>query len=294
MTAPLRSFLFVPGDDEKKLARSSNSGADALIIDLEDSVSESRKAIAREMTAAHVRAGAQQKDGPSCWVRINPLTTDLALHDLAAVMRFGPAGIVVPKIDGPADLIAVSHQLDVLEVAFGLPSGSTLILPVVTETPIAALRLAELGQMTNVPRVYGFTWGAEDLSATVGASTNTGPDRTWATTYQMVRSQTLLAAAGAGVHAVETLHVDIDDTSGLFDSTRAARAEGFTGRIAIHPRQVGPINDALTPSESELEHARRVITAFADSDTGVATLDGKMLDAPHLRQARHVLSVGRR
>ncbi|KLL95721.1 citrate lyase [Rhodococcus sp. IITR03] len=290
--APLRSMLFVPGDDEKKLAKASKSEADALIIDLEDSVSESRKGIAREVTSGYLDQNLLAAHGPDLWVRINPLDTPHALSDLAAVVRYGPAGILVPKIYGRHDMTTLGHYLDAMEAVYELPQGSVRILPVVTETPTAVLRLGELGQGTGLERVYGFTWGAEDLSASLGASTNVGPDGRWAVTYQFARSSTLLAAASAGVHAIETLYVDIRDTEGLAASSRVARAEGFTGRIAVHPAQVGPINDAFTPSEPELEYARRVIEAFADSNIGVVALDGKMLDAPHLRRAQHVLTVG--
>ena len=289
---PLRSLLFVPGDDEKKLAKGSKSDADALIIDLEDSVSARRKETARGITSTHLQQHAGP-NGPALWVRVNPLSTSLALNDLAAVVRYGPAGIVLPKIDGPEDLTALTHHLDALEAAYGLPRGSVKIIPVVTETPAAVLRLPELGRYAGLDRVYGFTWGAEDLSASLGATTNQGPDGRWADTYRLARSATLLAAAAAGVHAIETLYVNIGDLEGLTVASRDARAEGFTARIAIHPAQVGPINDAFTPSDSELEQARRVIEAFTADDTGVVALDGRMLDAPHLRQARHILSSAR-
>ncbi|WP_209440819.1 HpcH/HpaI aldolase/citrate lyase family protein [Amycolatopsis thermoflava] len=288
---PLRSLLFVPGDDEKKLAKASKSDADALIIDLEDSVSASHKEAARDITATHLQRNVGP-EGPALWVRVNPLSTSLALNDLAAVVRFAPAGIMLPKIDGPEDLTTLTHHLDALEAAYGLARGSVKIIPVVTETPTAVLRLGEL-RHAELDRVYGFTWGAEDLSASLGAATNRRSDGRWADTYRLARSATLLAAAAAGVHAIETLYVNMADLEGLAIDSRDARAEGFTARIAIHPAQVGPINDAFTPSESELEQARRVVEAFGTGDTGVVALDGRMLDAPHLRQARHILSAAR-
>lgn len=290
MTAPVRSMLFVPGDSERKLEKAEDAGADALIIDLEDSVSERRKEVARELTEQFLHSRGAATSGPELWVRVNPLSTDYALADLAAVVRCAPAGIVVPKITGPRDLTTISNHLDVLEVAYGVTPGSVKLLPVATETPQAALTLATMGADPGSSRVYGFTWGAEDLSAELGASTNLASDGAWAMTYQIVRSQTLLAAAAAGVHAVETLFADITDTDGLRTATRAARSEGFTGRIAVHPRQVEVINEAFTPSAEEIDVARRVVEAFASADTGTAALDGKMLDAPHLRRARQVLA----
>lgn len=290
MNAPARSMLFVPGDSEHKLEKAMGTGADALIIDLEDSVSETRKSLARELTREFLESHISGSAGPQLWVRVNPLHSPHALSDLATVVRAAPSGIVVPKIDGPQDLTAIGHHLDALEVAYGVAPGSVKLLPVVTETPVAALNLAALGTDPGSSRVYGFTWGAEDLSAAVGASTNLAADGTWALTYQFLRSQTLLAAKAAAVHAVETLYADITDLDGLMSATRAARIEGFTGRIAVHPRQVDVINEAFTPSAEEVDYAQRVVEAFASDDTGTAALDGKMLDAPHLRQARHVLA----
>lgn len=290
MNAPVRSMLFVPGDSERKLDKALGTGADALIIDLEDAVSDSRKALARELTGAFLDSRGASSAEPQLWVRVNPLTSPYALADLAAVVRATPAGIVVPKIDGPQDLTTISNHLDALEVAYGVAPGSVKLLPVVTETPAAALNLAAMGANPGSSRVYGFTWGAEDLSAAVGASTNLAAGGTWAPTYLLVRSQTLLAAAAAGVHAVETLFVDITDVDGLMSATRAARREGFTGRIAVHPRQVEVINEAFTPSAEEVDFAQRVVEAFASGDTGTAALDGKMLDAPHLRQAHQLLA----
>lgn len=294
MTASLRSMLFVPGDSERKLEKATSVGADSLIIDLEDAVSESRKDYARELTAQFLTQENASDDGPQLWVRMNPLTTPYALADLVAVVGAAPSGIVLPKIYGPSDIAKVGNYLDILEAAHGLESGSIRILPVVTETPASALNLNALGDDPGSSRVYGFTWGAEDLSAELGASTNLGGDGQWSMTYQIVRSQMLMAAKGTGVHALETLFVDIADTDGLRESTRAARAEGFTGRIAIHPGQVEAINEAFTPSPEELDHAQRVVEAFASSDTGTVALDGKMLDAPHLKQARQVLSAAGR
>ncbi|MEV0110060.1 CoA ester lyase [Nocardia sp. NPDC050799] len=291
MTAVLRSLLFVPGDSEKKLGKVAASPADAVILDLEDAVGEARKPVARELVAEFV-AAHRAASGPQLWVRINPLGTEHALTDLAAVVASGPAGIVLPKIDGPADVLRVHHYLEVLEAAHGLEPGGVRLLPVATETPLAPFRLGDFAG-ADIARLYGLTWGAEDLSAALGASGNTGPDGGWAMTYQLVRSLTLLGARAAGVEAVETLYVDIRDDAGLAESSRRARAEGFSGRIAVHPGQVETINAAFTPSADEVEFAERVVAAFAH-DAGTVALDGRMLDLPHLRQAQRVLALAGR
>ncbi|WP_216892579.1 HpcH/HpaI aldolase/citrate lyase family protein [Nocardia alni] len=286
MSSPLRSFLFVPGDSERKIAKIADSPADAVILDLEDAVSAGRKPLARQLVAEFVAAAA---GGPQLWVRMNPLDTEHALADLAAVVASGPAGIMIPKIDGPADVLRVHNYLEVLEAAHGLEPGGIRVLPVATETPRAPFRLGEFAD-AGIRRLYGLTWGAEDLSAALGASTNLGPTGEWATTYQMVRSLTLMAARAADVEAVETLYVDIRDDDGLGESSRRARAEGFSGRIAIHPGQVDTINAAFTPSADEVDFARRVVEAFS-ADVGTVALDGKMLDLPHLKQAERVLAL---
>ncbi|WP_040795725.1 HpcH/HpaI aldolase/citrate lyase family protein [Nocardia higoensis] len=289
MTAPIRSFLFVPGDSEKKLAKVADSTADAVILDLEDAVGASRKPFARRMVSEFIQAQDGTASTPQLWVRMNPLGTEHALADLAAVVPAAPAGIMIPKIEGPTDVLRVQHYLDVLEAANGLVGGGVRVLPVATETPVAPFRLGDFAA-AQLDRLYGLTWGAEDLSAALGASGNTGPDGRWTTTYQLVRSLTLMAARAAEVEAVETLYVDIRDEEGLAESSRRARAEGFSGRIAIHPAQVDTINAAFTPSADEVEFAHRVITAFADG-AGTVALDGKMLDLPHLKQAQRVLAL---
>lgn len=292
MTAPIRSFLFVPGDSEKKLGKIAGSAADAVILDLEDAVTGTRKPIARTMVSEFVAAQADAAKSPQLWVRINPLDTEHALSDLAAVVAAAPAGIVVPKVDGAADVLRVAHYLEVLEAAHGIAAGSVRLLPVVTETARAPFRLGEYAS-AGIDRLYGLTWGAEDLSAALGALGNTGPDGAWTTTYQLVRSLTLLGARAAEVEAVETLYVDIRDEKGLIDSSRRARGEGFSGRIAVHPAQVEPINSAFTPSAEEVEFAERVVQAFA-ADVGTVAVDGKMLDLPHLKQAQRLLSLAGR
>lgn len=287
----IRSFLFVPGDSERKLLRGLQSGADALILDLEDAVAPARKPAARQMVAEFLRAHAPTHAGtrlPQLWVRVNPLDEG-GVADLAAVVGAGPGGVVVPKVHGPADVGRVHHMLDALEARDGV-AQPIRVLPVATETARAPFALGEYARLA-LPRLYGLTWGAEDLGAALGASTNKGPDGGWAFTYQVVRSLCLLGARAAGVEPVDTLHADYRDTQGLRRTSEAAAAEGFTGRIAIHPDQVGVINDAFVPSPAQVAHARRVVAAFdAHPGTGAVGLDGAMLDMPHLKQAHRVLT----
>jgi len=284
----IRSFLFVPGDSERKLAKGSASGADALILDLEDAVAPARKPLARTMVAEYLAAHAAART-PELWVRINPLDEG-GIDDLAAVVRAAPDGIVVPKTDGPADVLRLSHYLEILERRDGI-AKPTRILPVASETARAPFRLGDYADVA-LPRLYGLTWGAEDLSSALGASTNLDPAGGWAFTYRMVRSACLLAAKAAGVEPVETVFTDFRDQEGLQASCLAAAQEGFTGRIAIHPDQVGVINAAFMPSEAAVTHAQRVVALFeANPEAGAVGLDGMMLDMPHLKQAQHVLAL---
>jgi citrate lyase subunit beta/citryl-CoA lyase len=285
----IRSFLFIPGDSEKKLGKADGTGADALILDLEDAVSPENKPLARQLVPAFLRDRPRSKRTTQIWVRINPLDTDSALSDLSAVVGAFPDGLMLPKANGPEDVLKLSHYLDVMERHSGIELESIKILPVATETAIAPFRLGDYAR-TGLPRLLGITWGAEDLSAAIGASSNLDASGQWTHTYQMVRSLTLLAAYAAGVQAVDTLYVNFRDEAGLRASSRASQAEGFTGRIAIHPAQVAAINESYTPSDEEIEHARRVIAAFeAAPGAGTVGLGGKMIDIPHLKQAQRVL-----
>lgn len=287
---PPRSWLFVPGDSERKLAKAESTGADALILDLEDSVAAARRPIARKMVRAYLDARPAGARVAALWVRINPLGEADALADLAAVVGGAPDGIVLPKIDGPDEVCRLGHGLDTLEAREGLAAGAIAIMAVATETAAAPFGLAGFAS-ARLERLVGLTWGAEDLAAALGASTNLEPGGGWAPTYRIVRSLALIAANAAGVQPIETLHADFRDEPGLRASNLAAAREGFTGRIAIHPAQVGPINEAFAPSAAEIAHAERVIAAFAAGETtGAVGLDGKMLDMPHLKQARLVLA----
>jgi citrate lyase subunit beta/citryl-CoA lyase len=280
----LRSLLFVPADSEKKLAKASSSPADALILDLEDSVAAENRPKAREM----VREFLKDTHAPAIWVRINPVGSDDFIRDIEAVTASAPAGFVVPKPEGPHALHVIDAHLITRETTAGLPHRAIKLLPVATETPVATLSLQDY--RSPPPRLAAMTWGAEDLSAALGAAGNRGEDGEFLLTYKIVRSLCLIAAKAAEVPAIETLHADFRDTKGLERAARAAQREGFSGMLAIHPDQVAVINDAFTPSAADVEHAKRVIAAFA-SGAGVASLDGKMLDQPHLKQARHVLAL---
>ena len=289
MTA-LRSWLFVPADSECKLAKAGTSPADVLILDLEDAVAESRKPAARRMAADFIAAQAGSL-AARLFVRINPLDTPFALHDLAGVVVPGLAGIMLPKLRSAADLLRLSNMLDVLEARAGLAAGQVGIIPVATETPEALLQMGSLvGQA--MPRLAAITWGAEDLSAAVDAVANRDEDGAYAPLYQWAGALCLCAAAAAGVPAIDTLQVDFRDDTGLRAACRASRRRGYRGRIAIHPDQVAAINEAYSPSEAELAQARRIVDAFAaQPDAGALSLDGLMIDKPHLTQARRTLGL---
>ena len=280
----LRSLLFVPADSEKKLAKAKSSPADALILDLEDSVAPENRIKARGLA----REFLKEKNSQSIWVRINPVGSADFVADMEAVVAAAPAGLIVPKPDGPQDLLTLDAHLLTLETQAGLPQRSIRLLPVATETPTAVLSLQDY--RSPPPRLAALSWGAEDLAAALGAAANRDEAGEFLFVHKMVRALVLLAAKAAGVDAIETLHADFRDSAGLARAARLAQREGFTGMLAIHPDQVGPINAAFTPSAADVEHAQKVVAAFA-SGAGVASLDGKMLDQPHLKQARHVLSL---
>lgn len=288
--ATLRSMLFVPADSERKLLKGEASAADALILDLEDSVAEPRKPLAREMAARFIAARAAHIS-PRLFVRINPLDTPFAMADLAAVVAPGLAGVMLPKIRGAADLLRLSHGLDALEARAGLAPNCVAIVPVATETAEAMLTMGSFVG-TPLPRLAGITWGAEDLSTAIGAVANRDEDGQYSPLYQLAASLCLATAAAAGVPAIDTLHADFKDTAGLRAACRASRRRGFRGRLAIHPDQVGTVNEAYSPSAAELAHAQRIVEAFAaNPDAGTLSLDGTMIDKPHLTQARRTLGL---
>lgn len=284
----LRSMLFVPADSERKLAKSVGSAADVLILDLEDAVAEARKPLARSMAAEFISA-QHASIGPRLFVRINPLDTPLAMADLAGVTVPGLAGILLPKIRGVQDVVRLGYCLDALEVRAGMDGGSVAIVPVATETPQAMLDMQ--GFRAPVPRLVGVTWGAEDLSSAIGAVSNRDADGQYAPLYQWAGSLCLAAAAATDSLAIDTLHADFKDMAGLDAACRASRRRGFRGRIAIHPDQVDTINAGYSPTEAELAHARRIVAAFeAQPDAGTLSIDGVMVDKPHLTQALRTLA----
>jgi len=284
-----RSFLFVPADSERKLEKAKTSGADAIILDLEDSVAASALPKARGLAAEFL----QNRSAAEIWVRINPLDTDDAIEDLLAVMPSAPAGIVLPKPRDAADALALAHRLDELEQAHGLEAGQTKILPVATERPGALFSMDSYTDSTA--RLAGLTWGAEDLSAAVGASTNRDDAGQWLPPYQLARSLCLFAAAAAAVPAIDTVFTDFRNTQGLAEFAAAARRDGFEGMLAIHPDQVPVINDAFVPTGAETDRAQRIVALFAaNPDAGALGMDGEMIDRPHWKQAKRILETASR
>ncbi|MBD5802281.1 (3S)-malyl-CoA thioesterase [Azoarcus sp. Aa7] len=284
----MRSMLFVPADNEKKLDKARASTADVLILDLEDSVAAARKATAREMASRYLRETRGVRNSQA-FVRINPLSEQGALFDLASVVGEGLDGVVLPKANGMDDVVRLGHCLDVLEARCGIPLGRTRIVVVATETAAAMLNMG--GYARSHPRLAGITWGAEDLSAALGASSNREADGQLSHAYLLARSMCLVASAAAGVAPIDTLHADFRDASGLEAACAESRRRGFTGRIAIHPDQVDIINRCYAPSAEDLELARAVIAAFAaQPDAGTVGIDGRMYDRPHLVQAHRTLA----
>jgi citrate lyase subunit beta/citryl-CoA lyase len=270
----LRSLLFVPGDRPERMEKALALGADALILDLEDSVAPANKAEARRSIADFL--DAHDRSGPKLFVRVNPVDGDCFVDDLVGVMGSKPDGLVLPKAEGAA---TVRHLAD----RSGVP-----ILPIATETPAALFRLGEYAEVAD--ELAGLTWGAEDLPAAIGAAASRDAAGSYLPPYQMARALTLFAAAAAGVHAIETVYPNIKDLEGLRRVAEEAARDGFTGMMAIHPAQVSVINAAFTPSPEQVEEARRIVEAFdAAPHAGALQLDGKMIDAPHLKQARRIL-----
>jgi citrate lyase subunit beta/citryl-CoA lyase len=288
----MRSWLFVPGDSQVKLDKVAGIGADVVIVDLEDAVAPPAKPTARMLAKSFLQthgASILAGGGFARWVRINPLDTPLWREDLAAIMPARPDGIMVPKAAGPEQLQALAAELYEFEQRSGMQPGTTRILPLVSETPAAALGIASYVG-ASLPRLAGLTWGAEDLSAAIGASRKRDARGLWTDTFRFVRAQVLLAAHARGVLAIDTLHADFRDLDGLARIAAEAYADGFAGMLAIHPGQVSVINAAFTPGDEEIAHARAIVNAFsANPGAGALSLDGKMIDQPHLEQARRLL-----
>ena len=282
----LRSLLFVPGDSERKFEKAAQCGADALILDLEDSVAPPQKTAARAFVASLIDRGDRREW--SFFVRFNALDTGLTLDDLIAVVRPGLDALMIPKTNGAADVERIAHYLDALEARAGMPVGSVKLMIVATETAKAMFALGSYAPAH--PRLVGLTWGGEDLAAALGASANR-EDGLWTFPYQVARAQCLFAASAAEVAAIDTVFVDFRDADGFERDCRRSRRDGFTGRMAIHPGQVSAINCCYAPSEAEIEHARKIVAAFeANPGAGTLGIDGKMVDIPHLKASRKILA----
>ena len=297
---PLRSWLFVPGDSERKQDKALGSAADAVILDLEDSVATAQLPAARARVANLLRAW-RPHGAPQLWVRPNAPSSGLLREDLETVFAGGaPAGIVLPKISAAAEVVAVARQLAALETRIGVPSGSTRLLIIGTETPAGVLALAQYpaavgGVRALRQRLAGLTWGGEDLSAALGALSQRDDTGALTFTFQLARTHCLLAAAALGVQAIDGVCTDFRDAARRQPELDAARRDGFSGKLAIHPDQIAAINAAFAPTDAEREHALRVVAAFAAAPaSGVASLDGRMIDRPHLLQAQRILAVAQR
>lgn len=284
-----RSWLFAPGDSERKMAKAAASAADVVIFDLEDAVAAQEKPKARAMVAACLQSYAAGVSRARLWVRINPLQGPHALADLAAVVAGRPGGIMLPKARGRADVELLDHYLSALEVAAGIQQGSTQVIALVTET---AEGMFTTGDYAGAPRLVAMTWGAEDLADAIGASENKQPDGSYGFTFELARSLCVLGAAAAGVMAVETIHGDFRDDAGLRRRAEQVRRAGYRGMLAIHPNQVDIINQAFTPSADELAAAQEIVDLFA-AHPGAGTIGhkGAMLDRPHLARAQALLKL---
>jgi citrate lyase subunit beta/citryl-CoA lyase len=285
----MRSFLFVPGDSLRKFESAKKTAADALILDLEDSIASDQKVVARGITRGMLDA---RHPDQKMYIRVNALDTGMTLGDLAAVMPGRPDGIVLPKCEGAADVNRLALYLDAFEAASNLEQGSTRIVPVATETARAVLKLFDFEGAS--PRLWGLMWGAEDLAASLGASGNRTASG-FRRPFLLARDLCLISAAAAGVVAIDTIATDIDDLVALKQESIAARQDGFLAKVVIHPKHVDVVNAAFMPTDEEIAWSRKVVKAFDDNpDTGVVRLDGQMLDRPHLRAALKILAQGKR
>lgn len=295
----VRSFLFVPGDSERKQAKALATAADALILDLEDSVDVTQLPAARAQVRELLRLKPQGMTKQQLWVRVNALSSGLLLQDLAAVMpdkgEGGPDGIVLPKVSDVREVEELAHYLAVLEVRGARDPGSTRIMVIATETPRGLLSLASYPEKITpvvTQRLAALTWGSEDLGAALGVTSRVDGNGAPTFTFQVARTSCLLAAAAIGVQAIDGVHIDFRDKGGLTLELNSARRDGFTGKLAIHPDQIDAINTAFVPTQAEVDRARRVIAAFAATPgAGVVSLDGQMVDRPHLIQAQRILAA---
>jgi len=286
----MRSLLFVPADSERKIAKGLASAADALILDLEDSVGLTNKPTARGMCVEVLNAAQRTPSAKKLFVRMNALDTSFAMEDLAAVVRAKPYGIMLPKSRGGEDARLVSNYLTALEAREGLPQGGITILPIATETGAAMFGLGTY-HSPAIPRLAGLTWGAEDLAADLGAVNNRGANGRYTPAFELGRTLCLLGATAASTLAVDGVYTDFRDMKGLEEEALEGLNMGYSAKMAIHPDQIEVINRAFTPSAEAVAWAQRVLAAFAASPgAGVVSIDGKMIDIPHQKAANRVIA----
>ncbi len=284
----MRSLLFVPADSARKLDKGMASGADMLIVDLEDSIAPSGKAAARKSAADFLKAAVKEKQRPRLYVRINGLQTGLTDDDLDAIVPCGPDGVMQPKAEGGAAVVHLDAKLTAREALAGRPDGATDIVAIATETAKAMFLAGTYGDASA--RLKGLTWGAEDLSAELGAEANRDADGNFLDPYRLARALCLAGAAAAQVQPIDTVYIDFRNEAGLRRECQEARRDGFTGKMAIHPAQVPIINEVFTPTAAAIAHARAVVAAFAaQPGAGVVGLNGVMYDRPHLARAERIL-----
>ena len=286
----MRSMLFVPGDRPERFGKAEASGADAVILDLEDAVAAAQRPMARAATGTHLR---QSSRPVPLWVRINPIDSADALADLAAIVAQKPDGLLLPKARNGLDVARLDHWLEALEASHGLTTGGIKIIPMITETAGAMLQLASFVPLPK--RVVGVTWGAEDLAAELGATGSRDEEGRYEMPYQMASAGCLLVAAAAQVAAIDTVDTEITNIATVEQRARLSRRSGYVAKLAIHPAQIPALHAAFTPSAAELAHAEAVIAAFAkDPGVGALRVDGKLVDRPHLLQAERLLAAARR
>lgn len=280
-----RSWLFAPGDSEKKMTKAMDGPTDIVLIDLEDAVATENKIAARTSVHDFIKANPSQRH--RLWVRINPFDGPYTLGDLAAIIPANPGGIMLPKVYGRQEVEKLDHVLSALEVANGIEEGSTPVIVLITET---AESMFHTGDYKGAPRVVALSWGAEDLADSIGASSNKNPDGSYSFTYELARSLCLLGAAAAGVTPIETISADFKDLEALRLRAEKVRRDGYRGMMAIHPAQVEVINAAFTPTEEEIAEAQEIVDLFA-ANPGVGTIGwkGGMLDRPFLARAQRLL-----
>jgi len=284
----MRSLLFTPGDSDRKLAKGLVSGADVILIDLEDAIASEQKLAAREKVVEFLEHDDARNAPMPLYVRINDLETEWALDDLKAIIPAKPDGIMLPKPRSQKDVDALCMHIDDLEKTSGLPAGDISVLVIAPEIADALVNIATFQNCDA--RVKGITWGSEDLATSLGARSSRGDDGHYRSPMELARTMCLCVGATAGIHAIDTVYPDFRDVDGLKRDCLRAAADGFSGKMAIHPDQVAVINDAFSPNEDEIAHSKKIIAGFkANPGAGVINLDGAMFDRPHLSLALKVL-----